>query len=384
MIVLLVLLLASVPALAQNTLTGTVSANTLNVRSAPNVDGERLGQLTNGAAVIVEGRSAAGDWFLVTAQGQGLRGWVAAGFIRLSRPVRIMEAIPLSNETVTSGAAPAPAAGANPAVSNPAPAPLPDAPPPERTDYPAIYLPGGVLANARAIYARGRANGNHPFSMIKIGESNLAETVFLCNFQWGEYELGDYGYLQYVIDGLRSTDSLCRFHFTAQKGFSTAGVLDPMFATHDFCEPNESPLACEYRRSKPSYAVIYIGMADHGQLTPQQYRANLTTIVQQLSAWGVVPILTTYPTSDKFTDGKPQEYNEIVRAVARAQRVPMMDVRAAIYDYPNHGTGTDGYHLSVRTTSFTSFNGDHLKFGRTYYEWLTLSLLNDLHNQLNS
>lgn len=381
-IILLAVLLAA-PVLAQEPLTGTVTANTLNVRSAPNVDSDRLGQLNRGATVTVEARNAAGDWFLVRAP--NLRGWVAVGFIQLDRPVRIMEDIPPSGEVVTAGAPPVNTATPGiPVPDSAASTPLPSAPPPERTDYPPIYLPNAVMANVSAIYARGQSRGNLPLSMIKIGESNVAETVFLCTFGWGEYDLGEYAYLQPIVNGLRATDSLCRFHFTAHKGFSTASVLDPLFATSDFCEPNETPLSCEYRRSRPSYAVIYIGMADHGQLTAQQYRSNLTTIVQTLRGWGVIPILTTYPTSDGFTDGKPQEYNEIVRDVARAQRVPLMDVRAALYQYDNRGTAYDGYHLSVRDPQFTSFTGDQFEYGRTYYEWLTLTLLHDLHTRLNS
>ena len=333
---------------------------TLNVRATPSVDGQRVGQLGAGTAVQVLGRNDVGDWLYISAPAAGVRGWVAIGFIRLDRPVDIMDEISLTDArgNATGGAAPG-ADGDSPAV---APA-APNEPPPERTDYPTVYMPPAVMSNVRNIYARGQQRGNDPFALIKVGESNLAQTVFLCTFEWDAYDLGEYTYLQGIVDGFSNSGSLCRFHFTAQRGFSTASVLDPTFATDDFCQPNETPLACEVRRSAPAYAFIYIGNADHTIVPEAQYRSNLTRIVQQLSAWGVVPIMSTYPTSDKFTDGKPQAHNEIVREVARSQRVPLIDARAALYEFDNRGTGPDGYHLSVRDPGQTTFTGMRIGTG---------------------
>ena len=373
---------------AQDQLTGTVNNVRLNVRTAPDVDSARVGQLAPGSSVQVLGRNAAGDWLYISAPSQGVTGWAAVGFIRLDRAVRIMEAIPQTDARGTSAQVAAPNANAPDASPDgdtqaPPVATWPAEPPAERTDYPSVYLPPAVINNVRGIYARGKQRGNNAATLIKVGESNMAQTVFLCTFEWGAYDLGQYTDLQETVNRFASTGSLCRFHFTAQRGFSTASVLDPTFATDAFCQPNETPLACEVRRSNPAYAIIYIGMADHTIVPERQYEVNLTRIVQQLSGWGVVPILSTYPTSDKFTDGKPQAHNEIVREVARAQLVPLIDARATLYDFANRGTGPDGYHLSVRDPRQTTFNGDETLYGRTWLELQTLQLLRDLNNAVN-
>jgi hypothetical protein len=84
--------------------------------------------------------------------------------------------------------------------------------------------------------------------------------------------------------------------------------------------------------------------------------------------------------SDKFNDGKPQQFNEIIRDVAADNRVPLIDLRVAVYNYPDHGTGEDGYHLSVRSVEETTFTGDELVYARTTRELLTLQMLYDLGN----
>ena len=373
LVVLSILLATSLNVSAQEAITATVTNITLNVRQEPDRHAARIGQIAPNTQVNVEARNEFGDWALVNAP--GIRGWVAIGFIRFTQPIRIMEDLPPSSEVIQSGAAPA---------SGAAPVTAPDGPPPESTDYPAVYLTDQVLRNARAIYERGRQRGNQPFSFIKIGESNTTATQYLCNFGWDSYNLGDYTHLQPIVDAFNTTDSFCRNSVTAQNGFATINVLDSTFAPSEFCAPNQTPLECEYSRYMPAYAFIYIGMADHGVMTVGQYQQNITYIANWLSNRGVIPILQTYPTADTFTDGKPQEFNEALRRVAQSLNIPLLDFRAALYNYDNRGTGPDGYHLSVRDPAETTFTGDELIYGRTFRELQSLQILHDLHIQLNN
>ena len=63
---------------------------------------------------------------------------------------------------------------------------------------------------------------------------------------------------------------------------------------------------------------------------------------------------------------------------------PVIDLRVATYNYVDHGTGGDGYHLSVRSVDETTFTGDEFVYGRTLRELLTLQMLYDLSNSFNS
>jgi hypothetical protein len=347
-----------------------ITTSTLNVRGEPSKTSPRIGRLPTNTAIIVEGRNEAGDWLLVHSQDGSLRGWVAIGFVQFADAIRVQD-LPLKTDVFTAVAGGAPAA--------PAGSPEIDIPP-EPLGNPVVDLNSSVLRNARAIYQRGQQLGNFPNSFMKMGESNTGGTVYMCTFEWGKYDLGTYEELLPIVEWFNQTQSFCRTNMTAGNGFSTATVLDPLWAPADQCESNESPLACEIRKSKPSYAFIYFGIADMGAITDDEYRQNLNTIIRILSNSGVIPILTTFPMSDKFNDGKPQQFNQIIREVAADRRVPLIDLRVAVYNYPDHGTGEDGYHLSVRSVEETTFTGDELVYARTTRELLTLQMLYDLGN----
>lgn len=358
--------------LAQGDVAATTTS-TLNVRGEPSKTSPRIGRLPTNTAIIVEGRNEAGDWLLVHNQDGSLRGWVAIGFVQFSDALRVQD-LPLKTDVFTALPAGQPAA--------PPGSPVVDIPP-EPLGSPVVDLNSAVLRNARAIYQRGQQLGNFPNSFMKMGESNTGGTVYMCTFEWGKYDLGTYDELQPIVDWFNQTQSFCRTNMTAGNGFSTATVLDPLWAPADQCESNESPLVCEIRKSKPSYAFIYFGIADMGAITDDQYRDNLNTIIRTLSNSGVIPILTTFPMSEKFNDGKPQIFNKIIREVAADRRVPLIDLRIAVYNYVDHGTGEDGYHLSVRSVEETTFTGDELVYARTMRELLTLQILYDLGNSFN-
>lgn len=364
-----VLLISSSFVIAQDPIRGTTGGTVLNVRELPDRGSARLAQFQPNTSFIAEGRNESADWLLVFAPSVGVRGWVAIGFVTFEREVRVSEELPVSNERVTPETMTAGGADPGSAVVF-----IPDV-----TDYPAVYMTDAVWRNVRSIWARGRQLGNDPWVLMKVGESNIAGTVYLCNFEWRAYSLGSYTHLQGIVDNFSATGSFCRVNASAQNGFATVNVLDPMFATADICQPNESPLVCEIRRSRASFAFIYIGLPDTGILTPDEFNRNLTTIVNTLTRAGVIPILGTFATADVFNGNNlPQLFNEEIRAVARALNVPLLDFRAALYDYPNHGTGSDGYHLSVRDETRSEFGGDEFQFGRTYRELQSLQILYDI------
>ncbi len=368
---LVLLLLNSAFVSAQDPIRGTTGETVLNVRELPERGSARLAQFQPHTDFIVEGRNESADWLLVFAPSVGVRGWVAIGFITFERPVQVSTEIPVSNERVTLETM---TTGGDSGAAAPAVVTIPDV-----IDYPAVYMTDAVWRNVRNIWARGRQLGNDPWVLMKVGESNSAGTVYLCNFEWRAYSLGTYTHLQGIVDNFSATGSLCRFNASAQNGFATVNVLDPLFAPADICQPNESALACEIRRSRASFAFIYMGLPDTGILTVSEFNRNMTTIVNTLTRAGVIPILATWPTADVFNGNNlPQLFNEEIRAVARALSVPMLDFRAALYNYPNHGTGSDGYHLSVRDETRSEFGGDELQYGRTYRELQSLQILYDI------
>jgi hypothetical protein len=295
---------------------------------------------------------------------------MAIQFLRFDQEIAVRNLPDLTGVDVSQ-----PFATAEPGQPN---APTPVVIPPERTDYPPLTLTDAALNHARAIYARGQQQGNNPNSLIKIGESNTAGTVYMCPFHYGNYDLAGYTDLQGVVDRFNATGSWCRYSYTARSGFATANLLDPQWAIEGDCQSGETPLSCADRIYNPSYAMIYLGIADMGFYSEQAFRTNLTNLLDWLADHGVVPILTTYPMADTFNDGKPQIFNAIIRDVAATENIPLIDLRSALYTYNNRGTGPDGYHLSVRDPETSSFGGDQNTYGRTLRELLTLQMLQRL------
>ena len=368
-VLLLTSLVAVLPAAAQDVMAETLVD--LNMRSQPSQSGSVITKLAAGTQVIVEGRNDGETWLLVHTPDGSARGWMAIQFMRFSEAVSIrglpdLTGIDLSQPIVTESGEVVVAAATPPVI------------PDERTDYPALWLGDAVLRNARAIYQRGQAQGNNPNSLIKIGESNTAGTVYMCTFHYGNYDLGPYTDLQPIVDRFNSTGSFCHYDYTARTGFATANLLDDQWAIEAECQAGETPLECGNRIYNPSYALIYLGIADMGFYSENQFRQNLLTLIVSLNRNGVVPILSTYPMADTFNDGKPQYFNAIIRDVAASENIPLMDVRSALYEYANRGTGPDGYHLSVRDPNVTNFTGDELTYGRTLRELLTLQVLQAL------
>lgn len=250
---------------------------------------------------------------------------------------------------------------------------------------PEIVLPSSVLRSVRAIYRQGQTLDNDAAHFIVIGDSTSAGNEYtlpaFCAFRWRSYKLGRYEALQNTIDFFDS--SFCANNLTLRSGFSTSHILDVLWADPALCRAGETPLECEYRRSQPTIAIIYIGLVDITYSTTDEYAENLDTILTFLIDHGVIPILNTVPSSDRMTAARGysermEELNRIVRDAARRYRLPLIDLKAATYDLPNQGCIEEGFHLSYRVDGVLNFTGDEEVYGKDRRELLTLEMLHEL------
>ncbi|MCU0513776.1 MAG: SH3 domain-containing protein [Anaerolineae bacterium] len=364
---------AAAVAAAPEGATATVLSANLNVRDAPSTRGNRLGGVTARTVVSVTGRSAAGDWIYINSG--GLQGWVAARYLRPAAGVQFA-ALPV---VTGGGAAVTDAGGLAPSTAPASPDSAVVAPPPAAADSGFIVLPGHVLDNARTIFQRGQGLGNHAGVFIKIGDSNMLWQYYLCPFNSGNYDLGGYGHLQGIVNTFAATGSFCNNDVTAHEGFTSAAVLDAYFVLNPECTADEIPLTCALRLRRPAFAFIYIGVLDMNFLPAEAFEANLRNITAYLADRGVVPVLSTFAIADWRHDGRAAFYNDAIRRVAQRQRVPLLDVQSALFNYPARGTAEDGFHLAARDAGFVSFTGDENNYGRTRRELMTLELLNTLY-----
>ncbi|HEX2908988.1 MAG TPA: SGNH/GDSL hydrolase family protein [Phototrophicaceae bacterium] len=244
-------------------------------------------------------------------------------------------------------------------------------------------LDAATLGHMREIYAAGQAQGNQPHRLMKIGDSNIAGDSALCNFGWGNYDLGAYGDLQPTID--RFQDSFCAASAAAGRSFSAASVFDPTWATDKNCRANEAPLDCAIREEHPAYALLYLGVQDLERMTwnqtlsPDSYRENLRQMVATLAENGIIPILTTFPTGYTFhNDGSADSLNTMIVQLADEEHLPLIDLRASTALYSNRGVDVDGFHMSTPPGGKTLFTGNESLYARTLYELRVLEMLHQL------
>lgn len=226
----------------------------------------------------------------------------------------------------------------------------------------------------RDIYHQGQARGNLPGVFTLVGDSLSADSRFLKPFAQGDYDLGDYGALQAALDAFgrpngRGEPSFGAWSWAVAVGWTTADALDPAQNVAGACAAGETPLACEYRTARPSVALITLGTNDIAAgRAADSYRANLTRILDESLAQGVIPVLSTIPPQPLSAerDARVHEFNAIVRDLAAEYAIPLWDTWAALQPLPDYGLGADGVHLNGPPDGrAAAFDAEHLAYGVT-------------------
>lgn len=202
-----------------------------------------------------------------------------------------------------------------------------------------------ITSNVNAIYAEGLRRGNNPRIFSKIGDCITASPDFLEPIYKNDYALDSYASLQKVIDYFGRVpargngaefDSFGNPGLAAISGFNAAGVLDPTWSDPQWCKADESPLSCEYRVSKPAFALIMFGTNDLKSIKPDEYDFYLRRVIVQTVNSGVIPILSTFPTQPGLTD-KSVLYNQITAKIAVDYDLPLINLWLALEPLPNKG-----------------------------------------------
>jgi len=239
-----------------------------------------------------------------------------------------------------------------------------------------------VSGRVRQIYQTGLSRGNNPRVFVKVGDSITNNQPFMNGFGSGEYRLGDYGYLQDAINFF-DNGAFVRDSLAAESGFNAAAVQDAIWAPAGTCNPNESPLACEYRIMKPSIAIIMYGSVDVQLYDSAAFQTYMSQIVQYTIGQGIIPVLTTFPNGADYYPSQVEQFNSVIRGIAASEQIPLIEFRTPALNLPNRGVGGDKYHLSMNGSSyFIALDGEHQQFGLTLRNLLTLQALDDLRRGL--
>jgi hypothetical protein len=179
----------------------------------------------------------------------------------------------------------------------------------------------------------------------KVGDSHTVSTNFSNCFAGSDVKYGAYPELdparqffkKTLADGTRT--SFDRTTLAAVVGWST---LKPATGS-------PSPIEQEVAAIKPAWALVMLGTNDTYATGVQPFDRALRTVVDELEGLKVAPILTTIPPrSDSATaTALVPEMNAIVRAVAQAKAVPLIDLETPLYGVPQYGLAGDGIHMNA-------------------------------------
>ena len=197
-----------------------------------------------------------------------------------------------------------------------------------------VVMPPVVQENMRKIFASGQVLGRNARAFSKVGDSTIENPHFLARFDSGPYNLANYAYLQPVIDYFHG--SFSRQGMAVRRGLHSWSVLNPAWADKDNCEPNESPLACEFRLNNPSLVLIRLGSNDVG--APELFKQSVQNVITYSIESGVVPIIGTK--ADRH-EGPGNINNNILRELAAANNLPLWDFDLVADTLPNHGLASD-------------------------------------------
>jgi hypothetical protein len=230
-------------------------------------------------------------------------------------------------------------------------------------DFPVIPE---VSETARQIFEHGLTLGNDPHAFSKIGDCQNVPSMFLAVFDDPRrYRLGPYADLQETIDYF--SGSFSRVSLAVRGGFNAASILSPFWADPEHCESDETPIACEIRVHRPSFAIISLETWWDGR--PEAYEQYFRQVVEYTISQGVVPILATK------ADNLEGDW-AINAAIARAAYdydVPLWNFWLAVQPLPSHGLRQDGFHLTFDYNYF-----DEPQRLRAAWPWRNLSALQAL------
>ncbi len=242
-----------------------------------------------------------------------------------------------------------------------------------------------ITDSARELYARGQAAGLNAHVVSKIGDCMTASENFLVPFGMDDYDLGDYGDLQPVIDNFTATpargegfeeNSFTNPGLATAQGFTTVSVLDSLWADPQWCAANESPLTCEYRVSQPAFALIMFGTNDTFFFDADAFDGYMRQIIDQTVTSEIVPVLFTFPERPEFPQ-KTLLFNQIIAKIAADYDLPLINLYVALEDLPDKGVNLgDPIHLSSPIDGNAgNFTPANLERGYTFRNLITLQAL---------
>lgn len=335
------------------------------IRAGPGHTHREVGFLRAGIPVVIVERNSVGTWVRVIRFGDQdnvlLDGWVNSGFLLRDDALRFSD-VQRNTE-------------------------LPDADP-SNADYvvTALLYEAAIISEINPamlqVYEHGQDRGNRPGVVTKVGDSLSANPLYLLPFSQEDYQLGPYDYLE---DSVRYFGPrLVENSVASRIGMTTLVVFDPLWADKERCLPNETPLSCEYRLSRPSFAMVMFGPNDVRHMTDAEFNVQMRRLVEESLNAGVIPILTTFsvhPEDNLWWQAI--NFNLHLKDINEEYGVPLINLWAAARTLPEYGLDIDRIHLKNGGFEYIRFSGvQEASYGVPLLNLLSIHMLDDLRHAL--
>lgn len=204
-----------------------------------------------------------------------------------------------------------------------------------------IIINEAAQQHIREIFATGQALGRNPRAFSKVGDSTIEPPHFLARFDDlpGTYNLGDFVYLQEVIDVYRG--SFAHSSAAVRRGMHSWTTFDPTWSSPALCLPGEGPVICEIRAHNPSIMFIRLGSNDVG--VPEMFDRNIRRIVDYCLTNGIIPIIGTK--ADRHEGDNTN--NNILRQIAADYHLPLWDFDVVAGTIAGRGLDSDNVHMTT-------------------------------------
>lgn len=215
-----------------------------------------------------------------------------------------------------------------------------------------------VTETAKEIYFKGLAMGNDPHAFSKVGDCQNIKQAFLGFFDSpdgpdGGYNLKGDTFLQETID--QFSGYFNRDGEATRYGFNAAAVLSPMWADPDICLPDETPLECELRITRPMFVLISLEFP-FLERTPEVYERYIRQIIEYTISQGAVPILATKADN---VEGD-HSINLTTAKLAYEYDLPLWNFWAKMAEFPDHGIDQHrddmAFHIFIEHWNTRSFS----------------------------
>jgi hypothetical protein len=259
-----------------------------------------------------------------------------------------------------------------------APDAAPDAadPPPRYAadrESPLSPITPSVARNLQTISMRGDTLRDDVFA--KVGDSMTVATQFLHCFAGDHVNLGGRTGLQDTIDRFKagvavSTNPFQRVSLAAKVGWSAGAAI----------AGSPTPLEQELSAILPRYAFVTFGSNDAAAGDAALFASfgpNLLDIVDRLTAQGVVPLMSTVPpnTQNATVGARIPRVNEIIRGIAQARQLPLVDYGREMRKLDGFGLGSDGLHPNSSPAGACVLDPSGLGYGYNLRNLLSIQSL---------